>query len=52
MREVEVIEKLGQGSYGTAYKVRDKKTGEVVVMKQIPIDPNDPGDLGDKMKEC
>lgn len=37
MNEFEVLEKLGQGSYGTVYKVRDRLSADVVVLKQIPV---------------
>jgi serine/threonine protein kinase len=46
------MKKLGQGSYGTAFKVRDSLNGEVLVMKQIPLNSNNPGDMNDKLKEC
>ena len=42
-------EKLGEGSFGIVYKVRDKKTGDILVMKQIPIVDSDPGDLTNKL---
>jgi serine/threonine protein kinase len=34
----EIIEKLGEGSYGEVYKCRDKDTLELVAVKVIPID--------------
>jgi len=52
MSDFQIIQKLGQGSYGTAYKARDNLSGEVIVMKQIPINTCDPGDLVDKLREC
>jgi len=51
MKDFQILEKLGQGSFGTVYKVRDTLTSQVFVMKQIPINENDPGDLNDKLKE-
>ena len=35
MDDFEILAKLGEGSNGIAYKVRDKKSGEVLAMKQI-----------------
>ena len=42
---------MGTGSFGTAYKVRDKHTSELLVMKQIQITDTDPGDLNNKISE-
>jgi len=42
---------VGEGSFGIVYKVRDLKSGEILVMKQIKI-TDDPGDLNLKLQEC
>ena len=33
IRDYEIMQKLGEGSNGIAYKVRDRKNGEICVMK-------------------
>ena len=52
LKDFEVQNKLGEGSFGVVYKVRDKVNGEVLVMKQIAINNCNPGDLNDKLMEC
>eukprot|EP00474_Spongospora_subterranea_P004839 CRZ05297.1 hypothetical protein [Spongospora subterranea] len=43
----ELLEMLGQGSYGAVYKARDKRDGKSVAVKLIPVE----NDLTDLMKE-
>ena len=33
IKDYEIIQKMGEGANGTAFKVRDKRNGEIVVMK-------------------
>ena len=33
LKNYEILYKLGEGSFGIAYKVRDKLSGEILVMK-------------------
>ena len=40
-RQVTVFEKLnliGEGTYGTVFRARDKATGEIVALKQLRMD--------------
>lgn len=34
----ELVEKLGEGSYGEVFTARDKRTGQTVAIKIIPIE--------------
>ncbi|RMX45210.1 hypothetical protein pdam_00021090 [Pocillopora damicornis] len=43
----DVLEKLGEGSYGSVYKAMHKETGQVVAIKQVPVDT----DLQEIIKE-
>ena len=36
-KQFNVMEKLGQGAYGWVYKALDKKTGDLVAIKAIPL---------------
>ena len=49
--EFEILTKLGHGASGVAFKVRDKRSGEVLAMKQVKIVDSDPGDLANKLNE-
>ena len=49
LKDFEIQHKLGEGSFGTVYKVRDKINGEFLVMKVISINNCNPGDLNDKL---
>ena len=37
-RQFNIMEKLGQGAYGWVYKALDKKSGDLVAIKAIPLD--------------
>ena len=36
-------DKIGEGTYGTVFKAKDKNTGEIVALKQIRISQSDNG---------
>jgi serine/threonine protein kinase len=42
-----ICEKLGEGSYGEVYSARDKRTGNMVAIKAVPVE----SDLTDLHKE-
>jgi len=46
-KEFQLLEKLGEGSYGSVWKAMHKPTGSIVAVKRVPID----NDLEDIMKE-
>jgi serine/threonine kinase 3 len=43
----DLLEKFGEGSYGTVYKARHKPTGKVCAIKKIPVE----NDLEDTIRE-
>ncbi|XP_004858233.1 serine/threonine-protein kinase 4 isoform X1 [Heterocephalus glaber] len=43
----DVLEKLGEGSYGSVYKAIHKETGQIVAIKQVPVE----SDLQEIIKE-
>lgn len=42
MERYEKIAKLGEGSYGTVYKCRNRDTGEIVAIKKFTESEEDP----------
>lgn len=43
----QLLEKFGEGSYGTVYKAKHLRTGRICAVKQIPVD----NDLEETIKE-
>uniref|UniRef100_A0A671U0T3 Serine/threonine kinase 3 (STE20 homolog, yeast) n=1 Tax=Sparus aurata TaxID=8175 RepID=A0A671U0T3_SPAAU len=43
----DVLEKLGEGSYGSVFKAIHKESGQVVAIKQVPVE----SDLQEIIKE-
>uniref|UniRef100_H3CI16 non-specific serine/threonine protein kinase n=1 Tax=Tetraodon nigroviridis TaxID=99883 RepID=H3CI16_TETNG len=43
----DILEKLGEGSYGCVFKAHSKETGEIVAIKQVPVE----SDLQEMIKE-
>ena len=41
MERYERVEKIGEGTYGTVYKARDKDNGEIVALKIVRLDEDD-----------
>jgi len=45
------LEKVGEGTYGTVYKARDKTTGELVALKKIRLELADEGTPSTAVRE-
>ncbi|XP_068269124.1 cyclin-dependent kinase 3 [Nyctibius grandis] len=42
-QEFQNVERIGEGTYGVVYKARNKRTGQVVALKKVPLDPETEG---------
>ena len=43
MERYQKMEKIGEGTYGVVYKVKDRVTGEIVALKKIRLEAEDEG---------
>ena len=41
----EKIKRIGEGTYGVVYKARDRRTGEVVALKQVLLHDHTEGEV-------
>ena len=51
MERYNKLEKVGEGTYGTVYKARDRMTGEIVALKKIRLEAEDEGIPGTAIRE-
>lgn len=50
-RRYEKIDKLGEGTYGIVYKVKDLRTNKIVALKKIRLENEDEGMPSTAMRE-
>jgi len=51
MEQYEKLAKIGEGTYGTVYKAKDKRTNEVVALKRVRLDEDDEGIPSSALRE-
>lgn len=50
-KRYEKIDKIGEGTYGIVYKVKDLKTDQIVALKKIRLENEDEGMPSTAMRE-
>lgn len=50
-KRFEKIDKLGEGTYGVVYKVKDRTTNQILALKQIRLENEDEGMPSTAMRE-
>ncbi|NWS79126.1 CDK5 kinase, partial [Crotophaga sulcirostris] len=43
MQKYEKLEKIGEGTYGTVFKAKNRETHEIVALKRVRLDDDDEG---------
>ncbi|XP_018669068.2 cyclin-dependent-like kinase 5 [Ciona intestinalis] len=51
MHKYEKIEKIGEGTYGTVFKAKNRESGEVVALKRVQLDDDDEGVPSSALRE-
>lgn len=51
MLNYDKMEKIGEGTYGTVFKARNKSTGEIVALKRVRLDDDDEGVPSSALRE-
>lgn len=51
MQKYEKLEKIGEGTYGTVFKGKNKDTLEIVALKRVRLDEDDEGVPSSALRE-
>lgn len=51
MQKYEKLEKIGEGTYGTVFKAKNKETHEVIALKRVRLDDDDEGVPSSALRE-
>lgn len=51
MQKYEKLEKIGEGTYGTVFKGRNRETMEIVALKRVRLDEDDEGVPSSALRE-
>ncbi|KRZ13734.1 Cyclin-dependent kinase 5, partial [Trichinella zimbabwensis] len=51
MQMYEKLEKIGEGTYGTVFKAKNRETHEIVALKRVRLDDNDEGVPSSALRE-
>ncbi|XP_022650679.1 cyclin-dependent-like kinase 5 [Varroa jacobsoni] len=51
MQKYERLEKIGEGTYGTVFKAKNKETQEIVALKRVRLDDDDEGVPSSALRE-
>jgi len=51
MQKYEKLEKIGEGTYGTVFKAKNKESQEIVALKRVRLDDDDEGVPSSALRE-
>lgn len=51
MQKYEKLEKIGEGTYGTVFKGKNRETGDIVALKRVRLDDDDEGVPSSALRE-